>query len=117
MGIASLKLLDRFCDLPDARTYYSHSTSHHWYPFACAAVNITAFIDDLLAEDLLDDNLISNAICIDELFADIWNRLDSAWMKALPKNIMEFPKIWSSVRKQIRLELEEDGKLSSSHEE
>lgn len=116
MGIASLKLLDRFCDLPDARTCYSHSTSLYWYPFACVAVNITAFIDDLMAEDLLDDHLISNAAYIDELFAATWSHLDSAWMAALPKDIMEFPKIWASVRKQTRLDLENHDR-PSPHDE
>lgn len=123
-GLAGVACLLFFAEnFPDAarRALLQASHPQHWMPFACAGINLTAFLlRDLLgapdspAKRPLAPHLLHHGTTPEQLrvvFCYLLVELCDAYSAAAPANVMAFPGIMAAFQERIRKQLATEGVL------
>jgi hypothetical protein len=135
MGLLSLQQLVYFSEKypTEAQKILSESSiESRYFPFAAVGINITAFViellnglhmhrfifqhmDEIMLQDVTnsDDGPSADKNCValatsyvHELYCKVFVEFGKIWIKQSPKDVMSFPTIFNTFKKQIKLEYE-----------
>lgn len=131
MGLLGLKQMVYFSELYPEQAIYLLDLSNHpesaYFPFAATAINMTAFLLQLLQETRLhayiferedavllhntsdsphgpsdDETCVSKAVdLIHDLYCEIYIEFGKLWKQSKPRDLMDFPRIFSQLKDQI----------------
>lgn len=80
----------------------SQESSNLWFPYAITGINVTAFQYQLLKSHRLDQVLYASVASAESRYAsiyeDIFTRFCKEWVDANPRDIMDFPRVFTKVR-------------------
>jgi len=106
MGLLGLKQLVDFTKSESKLALEIFSGSdvggNFWFPFAVVGINITSFQNLLLNSNQLDALLYDASgpieLAYNKIYAEIFNLFNRSWSDANPRDIMDFPRIFTETK-------------------
>jgi hypothetical protein len=130
LGLIQLVYLSRHSSAEAIKLVQISNYDQLFFPFAATGINFTAFVIEMLENThfhsyillnhmdriLLEDTIDSVEGCsedekciaftlnvIHDLYSEIFLTFGKMWVDAKPKNIMEFPKVFEALKKQMKI--------------